>query len=66
MPGFGGLQPANHAAVFRRGGDLNPSRRHGSQRTQRREATSPQPCKWFAAEPGHPRLPHQDRSRLWD
>ena len=57
MPGPGGLQPAEYAAVFRRGGDLSPSRRHGSQRTQRREATSPEPCKWFPAGLGRPR-PH--------
>lgn len=30
MPGPGGLQPAERAAVFRRGGMLRVSRRHGS------------------------------------
>ncbi len=66
MPGFGGLRPANDAAVFRRGGDLYASHRHGSQRTQRREATSPEPCEWSTREPGHSRLPRFDRSRSWD
>ena len=53
MPGPGGLQPAYDTAVFRCGGELSLSRRHGSQRTQRWEATSPEPCKWFPAGLGH-------------
>jgi len=36
---------SHHAAVFRRGGNLLPLHRHGSQRTQRREAMSPEPRK---------------------
>lgn len=47
MPGPVAVQPANDAAVLRRGGDLSPLHRHGSQRTQRRETTSPKPCKWL-------------------
>jgi len=66
MAGPGGLQPASHAAVFRRGGEVSRSRRHGSQRTQRREATSPEPCKWFRVGLGHPRPPtNGKRAALW-
>jgi len=54
MAGPGGLQPADDTAVFRRGGKVSRSRRHGSQRTQRREATSPEPRKWFRVGLGHP------------
>lgn len=54
MPGPVAVQPATHAAVLRRGGDLSPLHRHGSQRTQRRETTSPEPCKWLCFGPGHP------------
>ena len=36
---------SHHAAVFRRGGNLLPLHRQGSQRTERWEALSPEPRK---------------------
>ena len=46
-----GLRSAIHATVFRRGGQLSALHRPGSQRTQRREAQSPEPRKWPAGGP---------------
>ena len=40
-------QPATDATVFRRGGAMRRKLRHGSPRTERGEAMSPEPRKWF-------------------
>ena len=45
LPEVRGGKISRHAAVFRRGGNLLPLHRQGSQRTERWEALSPEPRK---------------------
>lgn len=52
VSGSGRGNPAFHATVFRRGGHLIPSHRHGSQRTKRWEAMGPKPRWWMAISTG--------------
>src|SRR5438093_3030981 len=44
--------PATYATVFRRGGFLSPSHRHGSPRTKRGETTGPKPRWWWVGRLG--------------